>query len=69
MYAGCLFLSIKYVVDTHNWFIEDFSCVSGFDPKIIEKMEAFVLMDILNFQFYISDLDYSEELLKARSNV
>jgi hypothetical protein len=31
IYAGCLFLSIKMVVDTEKWFIEDFSAVSGID--------------------------------------
>lgn len=55
VFIGCLFLSIKYVVDTHSWFIDDFSSVSGIEKNIIEKMENFVLMDILNFRFYISD--------------
>lgn len=69
IYAGCLFLSIKMVVDTEKWFLEDFSAVSGIEESIVEKMELFILEDALNFDVSISRNLYREEHLRAYRNV
>lgn len=61
LYAACLYLSIKMLIDEERWFIEDFSYVSGLEEKHIEKMEKFVLFDILNFNAKISDAEYFAE--------
>jgi hypothetical protein len=69
IYAGCLFLSIKMVVDTEKWFVEDFSTVSGIDQPTIEKMELFVLEDALNFDVSIDRNVYREEHLRTYKNI
>jgi hypothetical protein len=69
IYAGCLFLSIKMVVDTEKWFVEDFSTVSGIDEATVEKMELFVLDDALNFDVSIARDIYREEHLRTYKNI
>jgi hypothetical protein len=36
IYACCLFLSIKTVIDVEKWFLEDFEAVSGINKDTIE---------------------------------
>ena len=69
VYAGCLFLSIKMVVDLEKWFVEDFSTVSGVDKATIEKMELFVLEDALDFDVSISRNVFREEYLRTYRNI
>jgi len=35
LYSGCFLLSIKMVLDTEKWLIEDFALVSGMDTATI----------------------------------
>jgi len=69
IYAGCLFLSIKYVVDSHKWFIEDFALLSHLDEKLIHKMELFVIDTGLNFNTYVPEIDFFKEYNKTYRNV
>lgn len=69
IYAGCLFLSIKMVVDTEKWFIEDFSTVSGIDQSTIQKMELFILEDALQFDVSIDSNTYRQEHLRTYKNI
>lgn len=61
LYAACLYLSIKMLIDEERWFIEDFAYVSGLEEKHIEKMEQFVLFDVLKFNAKLSDQEYFDE--------
>lgn len=69
IYAGCLFISIKYVVDSHKWFVEDFAHISNFDEKLIQKMEIFVLETALNFEVCIKDAAFVKEYEKTYRNI
>lgn len=52
VFTGCLYLSIKLIIDTEKWFIEDFCLVSGFSEDIISKMDICLVNEILNFEYY-----------------
>lgn len=61
LYAACLYLSIKMLIDEERWFIEDFAYVSGLEEKHIEKMEHFVFFDVLKFNAKLTDEVYFTE--------
>jgi hypothetical protein len=61
LYSACLYLSIKMLIDEERWFLADFSYVSNLEEAHIEKMEQFVLIDILNFDPKISEEVYKKE--------
>lgn len=69
IYAGCLFLSIKYVIDSHKWFVEDFSHISQLDEKLIHKMEIFVIETALNFKVAVMNDEFIKEHKKTYKNV
>jgi hypothetical protein len=69
IYAGCLFLSIKYVVDCQKWFLEDFSHLSKIEEQLVHKMEIFVLETALNFKISVGEEEYSSEHHKMYRNV
>lgn len=69
LYAGCLFLSIKYVVDTEKWFLEDFANIAKFNKSIIHKMELFVLETGLNFNMSLLHCQFEKEYQKTYLNV
>lgn len=69
IYAGCLFLSIKMVVDSHKWFVEDFSHISKIEEKLIQKMELFVTETALDFRLGVSEEEYHKEYEKTYRNV
>lgn len=61
IFAACLYLSIKLLIDEERWFVADFSYVSSLDESHIQKMEQFVLVDILSFNLKITDNLYRKE--------
>ena len=61
IYSACLYLSIKMLIDEERWFLADFSYVSGLEESHIEKMELFVLSDILKFSPKLSDEVFAKE--------
>ena len=63
LYAGCLLLSIKMVLDTEKWFVEDFALVSGLDKASISKIELFLMEECLDFYAGISEEEYRKEYL------
>lgn len=67
LYSACLYLSIKMLIDEERWFLADFSYVSNLEEAHIEKMEQFVLIDILNFDPKISEADFKKERQTLRS--
>ena len=69
IYAGCLFISIKCVIDSHKWFVEDFSVVSQVTEKMVEKMEIFVLDLTLNFRVHVSPEELERERKKTMRNL
>lgn len=69
VYAACLFLSIKMVIDVEKWFIEDFSNVSGLEKDLITKMELFILEDILYFNVSVGRNEYRQEHLRIYKNM
>lgn len=62
IFSGCIYLSIKMLIDEEKWFIEDFSVVSDFDENIVEKMEISLLRDIFNFDYFIDSDTFQNEL-------
>lgn len=69
IYAGCLFISIKYVIDSHKWFVEDFAKISKLKESQVNKMELFVLQTGLNFRVALLNGQYEKELQKTYRNV
>lgn len=69
VYAGCLFLSIKYVIDSHKWFVEDFANISHLEESLIHKMEIFVLETALDFQVAVLGEEFFCEYDKTYRNV
>lgn len=69
IYAGCLFLSIKYVVDSHKWFVEDFAHISKLEEKLIHKMEIFVIETALDFAVCVKDEEFIKEYDKTYRNI
>ena len=63
LYSGCFLLSIKMVLDTEKWFIEDFALVSGMDKATISKIELFLMEECLDFNAAISEEEYNKEHL------
>lgn len=61
IFAACLYLSIKLLIDEERWFVADFSYVSSLDESHIQKMEQFVLVDILSFDLKIPDSQFRKE--------
>ena len=61
VYSACLYLSVKMLIDEERWFVADFSYVSNLEEAHIEKMEQFVLIDVLNFSPKISEEDFMKE--------
>lgn len=61
LYSACLYLSIKMLIDEERWFLADFSYVSNLEEAHIEKMEQFVLIDILNFDPKVSEQEFKKE--------
>lgn len=66
LYSACLYLSIKMLIDEERWFVADFSYVSDLDEKHIEKMEKFVAIEILKFDFKLSDDEFQREKKRLR---
>lgn len=58
LYSACVYLSIKMLIDEERWFMADFAYVSNLEESHVEKMEVFVLVDILNFETKISEEEY-----------
>lgn len=48
LYNGCLHLSIKSLIDTERWFLEDFSDVSGLSKGLVQKTELLLFCEVLN---------------------
>lgn len=63
LYSGCFLLSIKMVLDTEKWFVEDFALVSGMDKPTISKIELFLMEECLDFYAGISEEEYKKEHL------
>ena len=61
LYSGCFLLSIKMVLDTEKWFIEDFALVSGMDRPTISKIELFLMEECLDFYAGMTEEEYSKE--------
>jgi hypothetical protein len=68
LFAACLYLSIKVLVDEERWFVSDFAYVSGLEEAHIEKMEIFVAVELLEFDYKISEEEFwkEEEALVCR---
>lgn len=69
LYSGCFLLSIKMVLDTEKWFIEDFALVSGMDTATINKIEMFLMEECLDFYAGISEEDFKKEYLSLSKKV
>lgn len=69
LYAGCFFLSIKYVIDSEKWFLDDFALVSGYDKASISKIELFLMEECLDFDASVSEKDYMHEYLLITKKV
>lgn len=67
LYSACLYLSIKMLIDEERWFLADFSYVSNLEESHIEKMEQFVLIDLLNFDPKISEEEFKKERLALQT--
>jgi hypothetical protein len=63
LYSGCFLLSIKMVLDTEKWFIEDFALVSGMDKATINKIELFLMEECFEFYAGVSEEEYKREYL------
>lgn len=61
LYSACLYLSIKMLIDEERWFLTDFSYVSNLEEAHIERMEQFVLIEVLNFYPKISVEEFKKE--------
>ena len=59
---------IKMLIDEERWFMADFAYVSNLEEAHVEKMEQFVLIDILNFNAKISDEDFIKEKLALQQS-
>lgn len=68
LYSACVYLSIKMLIDEERWFMADFAYVSNLEEAHVEKMEQFVLIDILNFNAKISDEDFIKEKLALQQS-
>lgn len=68
LFSSCVYLSIKILEDKVKWFIEDFSFISGFDQKVIEKMETNLIKNIFNYEYFVNSDLYEIErfFLKAK---
>ena len=52
-YAASLLLSIKLVIDTEKWYLEDFTNVSKIKEKLLHEAELMICSDILNYNINI----------------
>ena len=52
IYCACLFLSIKYVEDVEEWYLEDFASVAKIDKGCLHEMEIIVGINMLNFNVH-----------------
>lgn len=69
VYAGCLFLAIKIVVDVEKWFLEDFANVSGLKKELVQRMEFFVLEDVLKFRAGVSCDEYHKQYASMKTGM
>lgn len=65
----CCFLSIKYVVDVFKWFLSDFAMVSKLNEKKIQRMEIFVLHNLLRYKLCTSESEYLSAYSKIYQSV
>lgn len=65
IFCGCLYMSIKMLVDTERWFLEDFADLSGYCEGIVEKTEVLLLVEIFDFKTMVSE----EEYQKAQADI
>ena len=49
IYCACLFLSIKYVEDVEEWYLEDFTKIAKIDKESLHEMEIIVGINMLDF--------------------
>jgi hypothetical protein len=62
VYAGVLYLSIKFANDIEEWYLEDFADATGLEKEFIQQMEMFVLKDVLNFKVLVPQESLDQEL-------
>jgi hypothetical protein len=65
VYAGSLFLSLKYLNDTIKWRVKDFSVVSGLSETLVANMELLVLTKGLDFKMIIKE----KEFFSVKTNI
>lgn len=50
-------MSAKLIDDSGLWFLESYSKATGVSQDLVEKMEVFLLVDVLKFNLMLSERD------------
>lgn len=61
IYCGCLFITIKFLVDHELWKTSDFSCICGLDVKEIKDLEKNLLTFIFEFRVYFKEEEFQKQ--------
>lgn len=62
VFATCLFLSFKYVVDETVCYLADYSDFVHLDKEVIRVLEQGILINILNFNVHVDRKTFETEL-------
>ena len=61
VFAACLYLSFKYVVDDLLFYVEDYARLTGINQKLVEILEVAIVVNILAFDMNYKAEDYKLE--------
>lgn len=67
LFTACVFVSHKFLIEDGNWGLKEFSRIGGISEKELFKMEISLTVDILQFEIYTDEREYSrnvQDLLK-----
>jgi hypothetical protein len=61
IFTTCVFISFKFVVDDMLFYAKDFCTLTGMELKMLEMLEAAILVNILGFNVNFSEEEFEQE--------
>lgn len=59
LFTSCVFLSYKFLVDSHFWAVGDFCKLGGISKEQLQAVETILLSKVLKFELYVSEQEFT----------
>lgn len=67
VFATCLFISLKFILDDTVVMLKDYAEFIGMEPEILEYVEITLLVNVLHFKLPFSEKEFLSEIKSINS--